>query len=1045
MRLQGMLSACFKFLFTLTLLFPFAAYAHLLSITAASPFPGSITIGNGASATYTVRNTTTTTTLEVVNQTQFPAGSGLSITANTCGVLAPQATCTVSVSLATTNTPKSVNGLLKLWAKPSADGVSMPISISVNPIYITPIAPQYGRLTPSTVQSLSIGQNATFRATPDAGFGIDQWIVDGAPVASQADINTYTLFNNTADHTITATFVKSWVLTTSVETTGGATGAIGGSISPNPNTPQTVPDGSNYTFTATPVAPFITYQWYDNGVLVQSGGATYNLTNITADHAVKVVFIAYNVTSSVVGGNGSIAPLGTTTVTSGANLAFTASPALNYGVNQWLLDDIVVQSGGTSYNLVGITANHTVKVTFQPYPVVTAAILQQPPTETWTVSPPTSIIAPGSNITLTASAVSNIPNSPYQVAQWFRDGTPQLSCNGLISCTFTNITANTAITTSLIAYTITPSFLGNGAIIPSVPVIVTPGGTYEFTASPAAGQSVVKWVLDGTAIPSCAANITCTVPVPPIAANHLLTLVMTPFTLSTPAAITTSAGPHGSISAPKSRGTKKDSALIFTAKPDRGYVVDEWQLDKALSQTGGNTYSAQLLTGKHSLHVTFKKPESVAMASGVDISGSRALVAVRTSDANGWSVINTPTVFGAGHFASGSCTKGGNTVSTNSVCVAVGDSSLTAKCTNDCTPLLGVSTDGGSTWSVKSTAGAPAYATYTSSSCTGTGLSAVCVIAGRDLTETQPPFLAMSKDGGNNWAATPVAGALPVSGIYHAASCTGTSTNAVCMAAGQNLTNNAPLLASSNNGGSNWSVKTIQGASSTAGTLNGASCTSSSTGTATVCVAAGHHTDATLNDSLLVVSTDGGNSWNTKTITNAPAKAELYSASCTGHGVSARCVAVGQNLSNGSPFIALSQNGAANWTTVNAVTGAPVNGTFSAASCTGQGTTAICLAAGQNLINSAPLLVISKDGGATWSTVTTVEGGLPAKGAFFKTECSGNGKTAFCSAAGQDTSSTQTPLIVTSKDGGNTWTKHAIAGAPEQGKFYDAPATRIAE
>lgn len=71
----------------------------------------------------------------------------------------------------------------------------------------------------------------------------------------------------------------------------------------------------------------------------------------------------YTITSSA-GTNGSVSPNGTQTVNSGASLTFTATPASGYGVNQWLVDSVLVQTGGTTYQLANITTNHTVNVTF---------------------------------------------------------------------------------------------------------------------------------------------------------------------------------------------------------------------------------------------------------------------------------------------------------------------------------------------------------------------------------------------------------------------------------------------------------------------------------------------------------------------------------------------------------------------------------------------------------------------------------------------------------------------------------------------------------
>ena len=62
--------------------------------------------------------------------------------------------------------------------------------------------------------------------------------------------------------------------------------------------------------------------------------------------------------------NGVISPATPQVVNIGSNLTFNATPNAGFGVVQWLLDGNVVQSGGTSYQLSNIQANHTVQVVF---------------------------------------------------------------------------------------------------------------------------------------------------------------------------------------------------------------------------------------------------------------------------------------------------------------------------------------------------------------------------------------------------------------------------------------------------------------------------------------------------------------------------------------------------------------------------------------------------------------------------------------------------------------------------------------------------------
>jgi hypothetical protein len=62
--------------------------------------------------------------------------------------------------------------------------------------------------------------------------------------------------------------------------------------------------------------------------------------------------------------NGTISPSGAVNENYGSSQLFTATPNTGYNVNTWSVDGNTVQSGGITYTLTNITANHTVAVTF---------------------------------------------------------------------------------------------------------------------------------------------------------------------------------------------------------------------------------------------------------------------------------------------------------------------------------------------------------------------------------------------------------------------------------------------------------------------------------------------------------------------------------------------------------------------------------------------------------------------------------------------------------------------------------------------------------
>ena len=80
---------------------------------------------------------------------------------------------------------------------------------------------------------------------------------------------------------------------------------------------------------------------------------------------------------------------------------FTATPYSGYTADEWSLDGSVVQSGGTTYTLENIKANHTVTVSFaQAYG--TLKVTLTPSSAKWRPSTSTTWLSSGTTISLIA-------------------------------------------------------------------------------------------------------------------------------------------------------------------------------------------------------------------------------------------------------------------------------------------------------------------------------------------------------------------------------------------------------------------------------------------------------------------------------------------------------------------------------------------------------------------------------------------------------------------------------------------------------------------
>jgi hypothetical protein len=700
MRIKRFFFAVILLFTSLFSLLPVTAFAHIISIAATSPFPSQLNTSSTASASYTVTNLAKRTPITVIDQSQFP--SGLSISASTCGKLMnPGQSCVITLQLQAPARAQTFSGVLKEWASPSSDGVQFPINVTI--------------------------------------------------VASSGQ------------------------------------------------------------FTITPTA----------------------------------------------GAHGSITPSSVLTVNKNTSQIFTATPETGYNISQWLLDGNLAQTGGSSYTLTNITANHKVQVTF-----------------------------------------------------------------------------------AAIQYTVTPSAGANGAISPNTPQAVNRGGSQAFTATPSAGYAVSQWLVDGT-----------------------------------------------------------------------------------LAQTGGTSFTLTNITTSHNVQVTFISSQTGVFTAGGQTSTFNPLLAVSTDGkANTWISKPVTGIQSDTTFQAASCTD----TTTTAVCTNVGNSNTTG-------PVIAVSNDGGNTWATKAVPALTTAGVFNTTSCTGSGTNTVCVAAGRSFAGPGPAILAVSTDRGNTWAQATVSGpGLPTSGTLRGASCTGSGTTAICVVAGNDLNTSLPYLIVSNDGGTTWTIKTITG-TPTNGFYSSVSCIGS--GSTAICAAAGQ--DLTGAGTLLSVSTDGGNTWTIKLVTGIAAGGTFNSISCSGTGATTICAVVGADAAN-VPTLAVSTDGTASWAS-KSVTGIPANGTFSSVSCSGSGAAVVCTAAGRNNTGvNPPLLASSVDGANTWS-VKPVSGGITPIGFFNATKCVGTGTSAVCIAMGTDNSTSPTPpIIAVSIDGASTWVVKPLTGTPATGSFAGA-------
>jgi len=444
---------------------------------------------------------------------------------------------------------------------------------------VTPSAGPNGDISPNTPQTVDNQASLLFTATPLTGFSVDTWSVDDNPV--QTGGLTYTLSNITAGHTVSVTFT---VQTFTVTPSAGPHGAVA------PNTGQTVNYNDSITFNATPDPNYAVAVWKLDNAVVQTGGLSYQLSNVTANHTVDVSFLpTFTITPST-GGNGTIAPNLPQVMAQGDQILFTASPDTGFVVDTWYLDTTqTVQTGGTTYTLTNIQADHAVKVTFKvaTFKVTPSAGLNG------TVSPSTQqTVNYNDSLVFTAK-----PATGYAVDTWCVDNVVAQTGNN--SFTLATITADHAVKVTFVrVFTITPSADNTGSISPNTVQQVTRGGSVTFNASPNTGYLVNTWVVDNLVRQTGGASYTLT----NIVVDHKVRVTFVKAAVVTPVA-----GPNGSITPNTVQSVKPNTAVTLTATPDTGYRVDTWYVNGIRRQIGGLSLRIVASAVPQTVRVTFKK------------------------------------------------------------------------------------------------------------------------------------------------------------------------------------------------------------------------------------------------------------------------------------------------------------------------------------------------------------------------------------------------------------------------------------------------------
>lgn len=217
----------------------------------------------------------------------------------------------------------------------------------------------HGSITPQGGVHVVEGESVTFTITPDMGYAVSSIVLDGE---AQAISNSITLSDVTENHTLSVSFVLD---DGAVYHTINSSATTGGTVTPAGAI--TVLEGTDQSFS---ISASEGYEISDVIVDGESKGKieSFSFSSVNENHTIAADFTLIPVPTYVVtassGSNGTVTPIGDSTVTEGDSIVYSFQADAGYKVSDILVDGNSV-GAATSHTLKNISKNQTLEVYFE--------------------------------------------------------------------------------------------------------------------------------------------------------------------------------------------------------------------------------------------------------------------------------------------------------------------------------------------------------------------------------------------------------------------------------------------------------------------------------------------------------------------------------------------------------------------------------------------------------------------------------------------------------------------------------------------------------